>query len=527
MTNSTPSNGSEQNGNTAAFSGYKLRPRQIVALDALRTSLGKGSKRPVMQAACSFGKTILSAEIINRALAKQKRVIFTVPSLGLVDQTASKFFNAGIYHIGIIQANHPQTDPTAPVQIASVQTLMRRKELPQADLVIADECHISFAFQRKWMAMPEWQRIPFIGLSATPWRKGLGQIYDDLVVGATMQQMMDENLSCPMRIYNPEGPKPDLSKIALVKNSLGEMDYHLGQLGAELGQAKLIGHVVNNWLEKGRNRRTLAFCVNRVHAKNMQAAFEKAGVKTAYMDAYTTPNERALIGRKLESQQIQIVIQIATCIYGIDWPFLECIIWDRSTQSSMILVQGLGRGIRLDPANPDKDLVVFDHSLTTTREGLGHPLDIHYAELDDGKPKNNVAAKKREKEQRPETSNTCSCGFVKRKGQVICPDCGTITAPPCDIEHAPGELYEVRPDGKRKPILDRQLWYSGLLSIGDLKGYQEGWAARQFKAKTGDWPNGLSRDRRIPTPEIENYAKSRLIRYAFGMSKSRQGRAAA
>ena len=92
------------------------------------------------------GKTVVGGEIINRALAKGKRVIFVVPAIDLIDQTVSSFFNAGIDDVGVIQGNHPQWRPDAPVQVASEQTLARRKIIPQADLVMIDEAHRWFDF---------------------------------------------------------------------------------------------------------------------------------------------------------------------------------------------------------------------------------------------------------------------------------------------------------------------------------------------------------------------------------------------
>src|SRR5262245_42413531 len=58
----------------------------------------------------------------------------TVPSIELVDQTLAKFHYEGIYDVGVMQAQHHRTDSSRPIQIASVQTLMRR-DIPPAELV--------------------------------------------------------------------------------------------------------------------------------------------------------------------------------------------------------------------------------------------------------------------------------------------------------------------------------------------------------------------------------------------------------
>ena len=131
-----------------------------------------------------FGKTLLAAAIIEGALAKNKRVIFTVPARSLVDQTVKAFWDDGIRDVGVIQAWNPMTDWSRPVQVASVQTLQRRP-IPNADFVIIDECHRWFDLYATWMSDPLWQDPPFIGLSATPWTRGLGKYFDDLIIAAT------------------------------------------------------------------------------------------------------------------------------------------------------------------------------------------------------------------------------------------------------------------------------------------------------------------------------------------------------
>src|SRR5262249_434736 len=144
------------------------------AIEMLRQSLGSGSRRPVLQAPTGFGKTLLAAAVIESALAKDKRVIFVVPALSLVDQTVRAFWNDAIRDVAVIQRTNPMTDWSRPVQVASLQTLQRRP-IPEADVVLIDECHRWHEFYAKWMMNPAWQNCPFIGLSATPWTRGLGR----------------------------------------------------------------------------------------------------------------------------------------------------------------------------------------------------------------------------------------------------------------------------------------------------------------------------------------------------------------
>src|SRR3546814_6594922 len=82
--------------------------------------------------------------------------------------------------IGVIQADHAMTDWSKPMQVASVQTLQRRG-MPEVDLAIVDEAHVRNQWLEKQFGSGDWGKKPVIGLSATPWSKGLGLIYDELI----------------------------------------------------------------------------------------------------------------------------------------------------------------------------------------------------------------------------------------------------------------------------------------------------------------------------------------------------------
>jgi len=160
----------------------ELRPYQADAIAKVEEAIEQGIRRIMLMAATGSGKTLIASSIVSN-LHNQSRppAIFTVPALELIDQTLEKFHAAGIYDVGVMQAQHRLTDSSQPIQIASVQTLMRR-DIPPADLVFVDEAHRWFDFYRRWFLDLEWANVPFIGLSATPWTKGLGAYYERLII---------------------------------------------------------------------------------------------------------------------------------------------------------------------------------------------------------------------------------------------------------------------------------------------------------------------------------------------------------
>ena len=310
-----------------------LRPlwlHQERALEALRRSLAGGKRRPMLQGPTGFGKTLTAAHIIQRALDKGNRVIFTVPALSLIDQTIGAFAIEGIHCVGVMQADHPGTDGEQPVQVCSVQTLARRQK-PEASIVIVDEAHLAFKSVHDWMADPAWAKVPFIGLSATPWTRGLGKHYDDLIVAATTADLIRDGYLSPFTVFAPS--EPDLSGVRTVAG-----DYHEGELAEAMDQVVLIGDVIDTWIKRGENRPTLVYGVNRAHAEHLQQRFLEAGVTAEYIDCFTERADRERIFDRFRASQTRIICNVATLTVGIDLD-VRCIIDARPTKSEIRFVQ--------------------------------------------------------------------------------------------------------------------------------------------------------------------------------------------
>jgi DNA repair protein RadD len=235
--------------------GGGLRPYQADAIHQCRDAVARGVRRVMAQLATGGGKTLIASAIASGFRALGLRVLFVVPAIELVDQTLEKFYREGLRDIGVIQAGHWRTDWSQPVQIASVQTLMRR-QIPPADLVFIDEGHKWFDFYRKWMLDPVWADVPFIGLSATPWTKGLGAYYNELIVVATMQDLIDAGYLSPFVVFAPA--HPDLKAVRTVAG-----DYHERDLSEAMNRQPLVADIVQTWLKHGVGRPTLCFAVNR------------------------------------------------------------------------------------------------------------------------------------------------------------------------------------------------------------------------------------------------------------------------
>jgi superfamily II DNA or RNA helicase len=458
-----------------AMNDFSLWGHQAEGIDKLRASIRSGKRRAVLQAPPGSGKTETACTIIKFALGKGKRVGFTVPLLNLVNQTVDRFELRGVSanDIGVMQAAHERTDEQAAIQVISCQTLQNRA-FPLVDIAIIDECHIRHAVIKRWM--DECPKVIFIGLSATPWAKGMREQWDDnLIVVETIHGLIEKGILSKYRTFVPS-VKPDLSNVKLVAG-----EYHEGQLSDVMSDDKLVGDVVTTWSDKARGRPTLAFCVDRAHAQTVTDEFRKFGIKAAYVDANTEMDERAEYIEGLEGGSIEVVVSIGTMTTGVDIPCVSCISYVRPTRSPMLFVQSLARGLRAYPGKTD--CLILDHSTTSARLGLIG--DIGFDRLKSGKKEKPV---KREDAPRVMLPRECKmCHYIVPPRQRECPNCGAAVKLVSGIRCEDGELVEYSrtnvtvtkdENGQQEywTYEKKRRFYAELLGFAETRNFNRGWA---------------------------------------------------
>lgn len=481
-----------------------LRSHQTKALGHLKASIRSGKRRPLVCLPTGAGKTLTAAHIVAGARAKGNRVVFVVPALALIDQTVQAFAAEGIFDVGVIQADHPLTDASQPVQVASVQTLARR-QLPDTDMVIVDEAHQAFKIIFQWMAKRP--NLLFVGLSATPWTRGLGKHYDDLIVAATTQELIDAGYLSPFRVFAPS--HPDLSGVRTVAG-----DYREDDLAEAMSNGAIMADVVSTWLKLGEGRPTLCFAVNRAHAKAMQKQFEKAGVCTGYVDAYTDKFERDAVKEAFEAGAIKVVCNVGVLTTGVDWD-VRCLILARPTKSEMLFVQIVGRALRTAPGKADA--IILDHSDTTLR--LGFVTDIQHDKLDIGRMKESSGERKPKAAPLPKECS--SCAYLKPPKVHACPNCGFAPEHQPEIEEIDGELAQVRGRKAEPTMAEKRSFYGQLLWAAAERGKNEKWVLANYRNRFDMWPRGMDGvTPEEPTGKTLAWLRSRQIAFA----KSRQKR---
>lgn len=464
-----------------------LRPYQERALQQLRDAVRNGKKRIMLKMPTGSGKTELAKQIIENATAKGKRVFFTCPRIELIKQTSTRFLKYGIDH-GVIQANHVMTAPHKPVQVCSIQTLNRRL-WNNFDIIIIDEAHGAAApIYRKYLGRRDPSGYIMIGLTATPYTRGLGAhvaevngpLFEELVEGATIAELIKDGHLVDVEIWAPS--EPDLSGVRTVAG-----DYDEKQLGERTNRTELVGNIVSHWLRIAENRTTVCFAVNIAHSKEIVRQFVEAGVAAEHIDAYTKDDERDAILGRLRSGQTRVVSNVALLAEGFDLPSIGCMILARPTKSLTRYIQMVGRALR--PAPGKEKALILDHSGTARR--LGWPTEELAHGLDDGRRRD---AKPRAGEER--LPQVCpSCAYVKPFRVHKCPKCGFEPVRRSGVLIKDESLQKV--ERRNWSAHDKQAIFSAL--IGELNrmrirrpSTKDGWVAHKYREMVGVWPRGLS-----------------------------------
>lgn len=192
-----------------------LRPYQNQLANDIRAAFGSGSNRPLAVSPTGSGKTVLFSYITSQVLKRGSRVIIVAHRREILDQISATLKCVGVPH-GFIQSGKSMAIQS--VMVASVQTLARRLDtVPAPNLVIIDEAHhsVSKSYVQMFAA---WPTAKFIGVTATPERldgKGLGVIFDRMVMGPSVQWLIDNGFLAQPVYYAPR-EVVDLSQVHTV-----------------------------------------------------------------------------------------------------------------------------------------------------------------------------------------------------------------------------------------------------------------------------------------------------------------------
>ena len=437
---------------------------------------------------------MIAAHIMMNAAEKGIRSVFFCDRIKLVSQTTDTFDRLGASY-SVLQGDDPRYDPSKLIQIASIQTAVRRNHLPFG-LAIVDECHTMYKGLVDGF-MKRYDNVPFIGLSATPFSKGLGTHWDDLIVTTTTRQLLDQGWLCPTDYY--VGKSIDRKGIKTKALSTGGSDYDPEALGkAMMDDDTFNGDIVENYRKHSNDlqRKAIAFSPSVAHSKSMVERFNAAGIPALHIDGYMGDEERKYIYDDHRAGRCKVLCCSRLLGVGYDDPSVEILIDCFPTKSPIAFVQRAGRIWRI--AEGKEKATYLDHA--GNLKTFGFPEDIVPSKLDDGTQKFNER-KQLKKEEREKITRDCPVCSAAFQGRACA--CGYTIPSKDPVFKDDGTM--LKKAGKDFKLEDKSEWMGQLVQYAKDRGYAEGWSSHQYKAKFGVWPKGVDRTPRPVTEEVRNF----------------------
>ena len=468
------------------MSAIVLRPIQQHAIGRVREAFST-AHAVLLQAVTGYGKTLTACAIARSALQRQNRVLFLAHQDILIRQMSNKLRECDVPH-GIIMAGFTP-NPHAHVQVASIQTMMRRikKFRYEFELIIIDEAHrsVSQGYRDVLAAIPD---ARLLGITGTPQRldgRGLGVhsggVYDTLVTTESVAEMID--LGYLVRpVYYASKAKLDLSK---VKMRAG--DYEETALANIVDTPVITGSAVSHYQELAPGLPALSWCINLAHAEHTAAQFNAAGIPSIVLSGKSTAAERERGLDQLARRKILNICFAQLLVEGIDVPAIRALIMLRPSKSLTAYLQVCGRGLRTDPADASKKMcIILDHSGLAFTHGLCNE-DREWSL--DGKPR-----KKKKARDSLSLLQCKNCFLIFDAKELLdenrCPKCHQImkrgrSGP----ETVDGKLTEITADmalqlrRARMREVDMASTLEDFKRIGTQRGYHPNWANIQFGFK--------------------------------------------
>lgn len=419
----------------------KLRPIQLAARQKIGEAFRAGHRRILAVAPTGFGKTVVLANVADGHLAKMKegRALVLVHRHELLAQTRTKLHEAGVEWVGVIGADLSE-EPLAPVQVATIQSLLGRERLPSATLVIPDECH-HYAAEEWGRVLNAYRDALVIGFTATPMRtdkSSLGDMFQALVVCAQTRELMDLGQLCEIDVYAPERTTKDNSESPLAA-----------------------------YQKRAPGRPAIVFAQSVKQAYELAEEFSAAGYPAACVEGKTDPEQRACDLERFKRGELTVLTNVFVLTEGFDAPRAEVCILARGCQSVGAYLQMVGRVLR---PHPDKArATLIDLRGAVHKHGLPDETRIFGLE-----------------------GNPISTGEAPTK---VCPKCQAIchaSIPACKacgfVFPGRDRALDIAPVVKiGKKELERSYW-TDLLNEAVRNGYRTGWAAHRFHMKHGRFP---------------------------------------
>lgn len=423
----------------------KLRLYQQSLISEIYGQWESGQRSVMAQLPTGGGKTILFGAIA-REFYQREQVLILAHREELITQAADKVGAIAGCEVGIIKAGY-EFNPYAPIQVASVQTLVNRLNwLECPGLIVIDEGHHATAasYRKILEAYPDSYQL---GVSATPCRldgSGFDDLFDALVCGPSVAELIQQGHLSSFKLYANESPM--LTQGARAAGG----DFSAGDVARLNNVVELAGNLIGSYRQHCDGKRCIVFAINVEHSREIAARYRAAGIPAEHLDGATPADERRQTLARFAAGEIKVLSNCLLFTEGFDLPELDAVQIARPTKSLSLWLQMVGRALR---TSPGKDYaVILDHTQNWQIHGL--PTRPRFWTLDGVKPIENS----------------------KRILQKRQPD-GTVEESIVEVIESDSPLAIVEDD----PQWEWQAALADLLRTAKERGYQPGWTYYQLR----------------------------------------------
>lgn len=337
-----------------------------------------GHKRLGVSLATGSGKTVIFTQLIERVEPPTKNATQTLilaHRKELVEQAARHCERAYPGKTIDIEMGNTHASGAADITVASVRSIVSGDRLSKYDptrfkLVLVDEAHHIVApgymatLEHFGLDLPRDTGPALVGVSATFSRFDglrLGAAIDHIVYHKDYVDMIGEKWLSDV-MFTTVKSRVNLSKVRAGKDG----DFQTGQLSQAVNTDETNEITVKAWLsEAGQRKSTLVFCVDLNHVASLTSMFRRHGIDAQYITGATKKRVRGERLDAFKKGEFPVLLNCGVFTEGTDIPNIDCILLARPTKSRNLLVQMIGRGMRLYPGKKDCHVIDMVASLET------------------------------------------------------------------------------------------------------------------------------------------------------------------
>lgn len=468
-----------------------LRPYQEAWIGGLRRAFASGYHSPLGVLPTGGGKTVCFSYLTSKLVTNGKRVVLMCHREELVDQISRTLAQFDVRH-GLITSG-ALYDRRLMAHVASVFALVRRLDRTAVpDYVVCDEAHHCIGTSTWGKVIAYWRQknpnLRVIGVTATPERlsgEGLGEVFDEMVMGPTIRELMDIGALSDYRLFSP-ADQLDLTGVRMTAGEFNRKD-----LAGAVDKPAIVGSTVAEYARILNGAPSVAFCVSIEHAEHVAENFRAQGWKAGSIDGKMDKSLRRQMTQDFARGALNVMTSCQLIDEGYDCPGIVGVIDLSPTNSLARKMQRDGRAFRRFPGKDHA--ILLDQVNNTSRHGL--PDDAREWSLagrgGKGKKKDeqNVAVRQCVPYENDAGHQVGGCYAVSPAAATRCRDCGVpFQVKSRTIEEVAGTLSEVDVARmKRQSVKDQAAarTLEDLIQLGISRGMSkpEGWARHLIKAR--------------------------------------------